>query len=39
MHSILKKLSGGTRRSLGRTNEIVVEVLNKPVSSPNWSPP
>ena len=30
MHSILKKLSGGTRRSLGQTNEIVVEVLNNP---------
>src|ERR1700677_1448514 len=30
MHSILKKLSGGTRRTLGQTNEIVIEVLNNP---------
>src|ERR1700722_15285078 len=30
MHSILKKLSGGTRRSLGHTNEIVIEVLGNP---------
>jgi hypothetical protein len=27
MHAILRKLSGGTRRSLGRTDEIVAEVL------------
>jgi hypothetical protein len=30
MHSILKKLVGGTRRSLGHTNQIVTEVLSRP---------
>jgi hypothetical protein len=30
MHAILKKLTGGTRRSLGRTNEVVAEVLARP---------
>ena len=31
MHSMLKKLSGGDRRSIGRSNEIVAEVLARPV--------
>jgi hypothetical protein len=30
MHPILKKLSGGDRRSIGRSNEIVAEVLAHP---------
>jgi HEAT repeat protein len=30
MHLILKKLSGGTRRSIGRSNEVVAEVLSRP---------
>jgi hypothetical protein len=30
MHTILKKLSGGDRRSIGRANEIVVAVLKQP---------
>jgi hypothetical protein len=30
MHAILTKLSGGDRRSIGRSNEIVAEVLNRP---------
>jgi hypothetical protein len=30
MHSMLKKLSGGDRRSIGRSNEIVAEVLARP---------
>ena len=30
MHAILKKFTGGTRRSLGRTNEVVAEVLASP---------
>src|SRR5271169_5175353 len=30
MHPILKRLTGGTRRSLGRTNEVVTEVLVRP---------
>jgi hypothetical protein len=30
MHPILKKLSGGDRRSIGRSNEVVAEVLANP---------
>jgi hypothetical protein len=30
MHSILKKLSGGSRSSIGRSNEVVAEVLARP---------
>ncbi len=30
MHPILKKLSGGDRRSIGRSNEVVAEVLTRP---------
>jgi HEAT repeat protein len=30
MHPILKKLSGGDRRSIGRSNEIAAEVLARP---------
>jgi HEAT repeat protein len=30
MHPILKKLSGGTRRSIGRANEVAAEVLAHP---------
>jgi hypothetical protein len=30
MHQILKKLSGGDRRSIGRSNEVVAEVLAHP---------
>ncbi|MGB0034109.1 MAG: hypothetical protein WBP79_01385 [Candidatus Acidiferrales bacterium] len=30
MHAILKKLSGGDRRSIGRSNEVVAEVLARP---------
>jgi hypothetical protein len=30
MHQILKKLSGGDRRSIGRSNEIAAEVLARP---------
>ncbi len=30
MHAIPTKLSGGDRRSIGRSNEIVEEVLNRP---------
>ena len=30
MHAILTKLSGGDRRSIGRSNEIVEEILNRP---------
>jgi hypothetical protein len=30
MHSMFKKLSGGDRRSIGRSNEIVAEVLARP---------
>ncbi|MGH9746969.1 MAG: hypothetical protein ACRD59_12775 [Candidatus Acidiferrales bacterium] len=30
MHPILKKLSGGDRRSIGRSNEVVAEVLAHP---------
>jgi hypothetical protein len=30
MHPILKKLSGGDRRSIGRSNEIVAQVLSDP---------
>lgn len=30
MHQILKKLSGGDRRSIGRSNEITAEVLARP---------
>ena len=31
MHTILTKLSGGDRRSIGRSNEIVAKVLKQPV--------
>lgn len=30
MHSILKKLAGGDRRSIGRSNEVAAEVLSSP---------
>jgi hypothetical protein len=30
MHPVLKKLSGGDRRSIGRSNEVVAEVLAQP---------
>ncbi|HEY0701489.1 MAG TPA: hypothetical protein VGD60_01870 [Candidatus Acidoferrales bacterium] len=30
MHAILKKLTGGTRRSIGRANEVAAEVLAHP---------
>jgi hypothetical protein len=30
MHTILTRLSGGDRRSIGRSNEIVEEILNRP---------
>jgi hypothetical protein len=30
MHTILTKLSGGDRRSIGRSNEIVEEILKRP---------
>jgi hypothetical protein len=30
MHEILKKLAGGDRRSTGRANEVVSDVLNDP---------
>jgi hypothetical protein len=30
MHTILAKLSGGDRRSIGRSNEIVEEILKRP---------
>jgi hypothetical protein len=30
MHTVLTKLSGGDRRSIGRSNEIVEEILNRP---------
>lgn len=30
MHAILKKLSGGDRRSIGRSNEITADVLARP---------
>jgi hypothetical protein len=29
-HSILKKLAGGDRRSIGRSNEVAAEVLGRP---------
>jgi HEAT repeat protein len=35
MHLILLKLSGGTKRSLGRTNQIVTEVLKDPRAFPH----
>ena len=35
MHPILKKLSGGTRRSIGRSNQVVAEVLGKPALFPH----
>jgi hypothetical protein len=35
MHAILKKLSGGTKRSLGRTNQIVAEMLKNPRAFPH----
>ena len=31
MRGIIKELTGGTRRSLGRTDEVVAEVLAKPI--------
>jgi HEAT repeat protein len=31
MHTLLKKLSGGDRRSIGRANEVAADVLRKPV--------
>jgi HEAT repeat protein len=34
MHAILKKLSGGDRRSIGRSNEIVADVLARPAQAP-----
>ncbi|HEY4880533.1 MAG TPA: hypothetical protein VIH97_15530 [Candidatus Acidoferrales bacterium] len=34
MHAILKKLSGGDRRSIGRSNEIAADVLVRPAQSP-----
>jgi hypothetical protein len=30
MHEVLKKLAGGDRRSIGRANEVVSDVLNDP---------
>jgi HEAT repeat protein len=30
MHPILKKLTGGTRRSIGRSNQVAAEVLTRP---------
>lgn len=30
MHDLLKKLAGGDRRSIGRANDVVAEVLNDP---------
>ena len=30
MDDLLKKLEGGDRRSIGRVNEVVAEVLNDP---------
>jgi HEAT repeat protein len=35
MHLILLKLSGGTKGSLGRTNQIVTEVLKNPRTFPH----
>jgi HEAT repeat protein len=35
MHAILKKLSGGTKRSLGRTSQVVAEVLKNPSDFPH----
>lgn len=35
MHSILKKLSGGTKRSLGRTNQLAAEILKNPKAFPH----
>lgn len=32
MHPILKKLSGGGRGSIGRSNEVVTEVLARPAN-------
>lgn len=34
MHVILKKLSGGDRRSIGRSNEVVADVLARPAQAP-----
>jgi HEAT repeat protein len=34
MHAILKKLSGGDRRSIGRSNEVVAEVFARPAQAP-----
>ncbi|NTW58002.1 MAG: hypothetical protein HGA43_02395, partial [Nitrospirae bacterium] len=30
MHAILQKLTGGDRRSIGKANEVVAEVLARP---------
>jgi HEAT repeat protein len=35
MHPILKKLTGGDRRSIGRSNEVVAEVLSRPALFPH----
>jgi hypothetical protein len=34
LHSILKKLFGGDRRSIGRSNEVVAGVLARPAQAP-----
>jgi len=35
MHPLLKKLSGGNRRSIGRANEVAAHVLAHPANFPN----
>ncbi len=35
MHPLLKKLSGGNRRSIGRSNEVAAQVLAHPTFFPN----
>src|SRR5271156_1309275 len=35
MHPLLKKLSGGDRRSIGRSNEVVTHVLAQPADFPH----
>src|SRR5271170_7344792 len=35
MHSTLKKLSGGDRRSIGRSNEVAAQVLAHPANFPH----
>ena len=34
MHVTLKKLSGGDRRSIGRSNDVVADVLARPAQAP-----